>query len=91
MVGAILDAKYAKSHWAVLENTGAADVARLRGQFKCKDQRCYAAIATLLFLIYACFSIHKSLITTLLFWTFKVQAEGEGTRCYRHNELDDLL
>ena len=37
-----------------------------------------------------CCLICKSLITTLLFWARKVQAEDDGARCHRHNELDLL-
>jgi hypothetical protein len=89
VVGVILDAKSGISHWA--ENTGAFDVARLRSQFKCRERQRYAAIVTLLFSIYTCCSIAKSLITTLLLLAHKVQAEGKGARYYRQNELDDFL
>jgi hypothetical protein len=52
----MLDVNAAKSQWAgTQKNTGAADVARLRGQFKCKDRQRSPAIATLLFSVYTCY------------------------------------
>jgi hypothetical protein len=76
VVGVILDAIPATSQCTrPQENTSAADVAQLRGQLTGM-----LPFVAQLIINFTCCSICKSLITTLLFWAHKVQAEDDGAR-----------